>query len=236
MTKVAAYTGTRDVYDAMEASAKSLVANSSVDRVHFFIEDAEFPRPLPDIVECHDAGGQLFFEWDGPNIGHRYTYMALMRAALPFLLYEVDVALSLDCDTVCVGDCDGLWDISLDGCYFAAVREKWAAQRPGLDYCNVGVSLMNLKTLRDAGKAKEIVGVLNRHRFAWPEQDAMNYLCQGRVAEMPPEYNVTPWTVDAGCEPRIVHYAAMPGWDEDPNVKAYAGKTWDEVMALRWAR
>ena len=45
----------------MEAAARSLVANSDVDRVHFLIEDARFPRPLPEMVECHDVGGQKFF-------------------------------------------------------------------------------------------------------------------------------------------------------------------------------
>ena len=62
----AAYCGTRNIYGDMETAAKSLVANSNVDVVHFLIEDAEFPHDLPSIVQCHDVSGQTFFPQGGP--------------------------------------------------------------------------------------------------------------------------------------------------------------------------
>lgn len=58
----AAYCGTRNIYGDMETAAKSLVANSSVDVVHFIIEDAGFPHDLPSIVQCHDVSGQMSWE------------------------------------------------------------------------------------------------------------------------------------------------------------------------------
>lgn len=230
--KHAAYFGTREVYGDMETSAKSLVANSDVDKVHFFIEDAEFPHELPSIVECHDVSGQQYFEPGGANYNTPYTYMTMMRAALCHVLPDVDVVLSLDTDTVCIGDASGAWDVDVDGCYLAATPESWATFRPGLFYCNTGVSLFSLKKLRD-GKADEIIDVLNRHYFRWPEQDAINYLCQGRIADMPPIYNWCPWVIQGDWKhPRIVHYAAQNDWRGKPPVVKYRETEWTEAMEL----
>lgn len=228
----AAYTGTRNVYGDMETAAKSLVANSDVDRVHFLIEDAEFPTELPDIIECHDVSGQAYFPPDGANSGTRFTYMDLMRVALPFVLPEVDAILSLDCDTICIADATPLWDIDISCAYFAATREKWAEARPGLDYRNIGVMMMNLGLLRECGKAAEAIEVLNGHWFAWPGQDALNYLCQGYIADMPSRFNSCPWVVDDGGKTSIVHYAARDDWRNEKPVIRYRDMGWDEVLEL----
>ncbi|MBR2838971.1 MAG: hypothetical protein IKE55_09325 [Kiritimatiellae bacterium] len=231
----AVYSGTRNVYGDMEASAKSLIANSAVDRVHFLIEDAAFPGELPDIIECHDVSVQTFFPPDGPNMRSQYTYMALMRAALCHVLSDADRVLSLDCDTVAVRDCTGAFDIDLNGCYFAGAQESWI-NRPGTQYTNVGVSLHNLDMLRD-GKADEVIGVLNSRCYRWPEQDVLNYLCNGRIAPMPPEYNWCPWVCKSGTEtPAIIHYAARDDWRDEQEVRKYRAMTWDEALERHGGR
>ena len=88
--KYAAYCGTRNIYGDMETAAKSLIANSDVDRVFFVIEDAEFPSELPSIVKCIDVSNQTFFKPDGPNMDSQYTYMAMMRIALCHVLPDCD--------------------------------------------------------------------------------------------------------------------------------------------------
>ena len=227
----AAYFATRNLYRDMERSARSLVANSNVDIVHFFIEDDEFPSELPPVVECHNVRNQTFFPKDGPNMQTQYTYMALLRAALCHLLPDVDKVLSLDCDTIAVKDCSHVWDIDVSESYFAATPESWASKRPGLVYCNVGVALMNLEKLRD-GKADEIINVLNMHYFRWVDQDAMNYLCQGRIAEMDSVYNANNWVVDSGGIPRILHYAGYDDWRENVEVHRYRDMPWEKAMEL----
>lgn len=230
--KHAVYCGTRNVYGDMETAAKSLVANTDVDVVHFLIEDAEFPNDLPGIVQVHDVSGQEFFAPDGANGATPYTYMTLMRAGLCHVL-DVDKVLSLDCDTICVEDASDVWDIDVSDSYFAATHETWSLERPGLFYCNTGVCLFNLDKLRD-GKADEVIGVLNRHYFMWPEQDALNYLCQGSIAAMSPEYNWNPWVIrDRRMVPRIVHYAARNDWRDEPPVARYRGMSWRDVMEAR---
>ena len=175
--KHAVFCATRNLYGDMEAAARSLVANSDVDKIHFLIEDATFPRPLPDIVECHDVSGQQFFPMLGPNALTGWTWMVLMRAALCHVLEDVDVVLSMDCDAFCVRDASSIWDADLGGKYLAGVTER-AKARPGRQYVNFGVVLFNLAALRD-GKADEVIAALNARRFEFPEQDAANELCNG---------------------------------------------------------
>ena len=234
--KHAAYCGTRNIYADMETAAKSLIAMSDVDVVHFVIEDAEFPSELPPIVHVHDASGQTFFAPDGPNMASGYTYMAMMRLALCHVLPRVNKVLSLDADTVCMDDVSGVWDMPVDGCYFSAAAE-WHRSGNGLLYTNAGVTLYNLRQLRD-GKADECIAVLNSRRYTWLEQDVGNYLCQGRIHDMPSEYNSNWWTDKNAPGARIVHFAgvARDGWIGDPRVTRWRDTPWDEVMALHSER
>jgi len=48
--KVAAYSGTRNVYYRMIPAVKSLLKNSDVDKVYLLIEDDIFPYDLPDKI------------------------------------------------------------------------------------------------------------------------------------------------------------------------------------------
>ena len=230
----AAYCGTREIYDDMEMSAKSMVANGGVDRVHFLIEDEAFPRPLPEIVTCHDVSTQTYFKPDSPNMASKFTYMAMMRIALCHVLPDAEKVLSLDADTVVAKDLGELWELPMGDCYFAATPE-WSRSEHGLQYCNHGVVLYNLAELRD-GKADECIEVLNRRHYPWVEQDVANYLCQGRIYEMPPEFNSNWWT-DKGQGRRraaIVHYAGIKrsDWRRKPLARRYQKMTWDEAMEL----
>lgn len=228
----AAYCGTRAIYDDMETAAKSLVANSDVDRVHFVIEDAEFPRELPGIIECHDASGQVWFDRDGPNMESGYTYMAMMRIALCHVLPDVDRVLSLDADTFAVNICSDVWNLPIDDCYLAAAHE-WHRTNDDLLYCNFGVVLYNLDKLRD-GKADECIAELNAQRYPWVEQDVGNYRCQGAIYDMPATYNSNWWTDKYGTpHPRIVHYAGEPRaqWFGKPAPTYYREMPWDEALA-----
>lgn len=228
----AAYTGTRNIYGDMEACAKSLVANSAVDVVHFLIEDAEFPHELPSIVQCHDVSEQTIFPQGGPNMTSKFSYMALMRVALCYVIPDASRVLSLDCDTFCRRNVTAIWDLPIGDCYFSASPE-WHRSKNGMQYCNAGVTLFNLKKMRD-GKARECIDVLNRRRFTWVDQDVMNYLCQGRIHEMPSWFNSNHWT-DKGVDkdPAIIHYAGKKRgeWVNEPDAAFWRNMTWEEAMA-----
>lgn len=233
--KHAAYCGTRNIYGDMETAAKSLVANSDVGRVHFLIEDAEFPNPLPDIVECHDVSGQEFFPPGGANMSTAYTYMAMMRAALCHVL-DVDRVLSLDADLIAVRDVSAVWDLPIKDCYFAAAHE-WHRTTADAIYTNHGVVLYNLARMRD-GKADEIIAELNAKRYQWVEQDVCNYLCQGGIFDMPSEYNSNYWTDRNAPNARIVHFAGMKRdqWVGRPEVEKYRAMSWEQALWMNSRR
>lgn len=220
MIKAAVYTGSRNLYPAMVTAAKSLLANSDVDKIYLLIEDDEIPYDIPECVETINVSEQKFFQEDGPNMKSGYTYLAMMRAALAYVFPDLDVILSLDVDTIVDKDISDLWSLPLDDYYFAAAKEEHRSYE-GLFYTNTGVALYNLKKLRD-GKADEVIFALNHQRFTWVEQDAFNYLCQGRILEMPSRYNVNTWTAPTE-EKRILHYAgiSMDVWQTFPEYLKY---------------
>ena len=226
--KHAVYCGTRNIYDDMETAAKSLIANSDVDTVHFLIEDSEFPHELPGIIKVKNVSKQKHFRSNGANMQSKYTYMAMMRAALCKVFPKVDKILSLDADTICYDDVSGIWDIPLNDCYFAAAYEPERSEHEQLFYTNAGVTLFNLRKLRD-GKATEIIKALNNMQYHFVEQDALNFLCQGSIAELDGDYNACDFTVHTD-NPKIIHYAGLGDWRGKLPVCQYRHMTWDEVL------
>lgn len=220
MVKAAVYSGSRNLYPDMVTSAKSLLIHSDVDHIYFLTEDDEFPFVLPDCFTTINVSKQTFFPENGPNMQSRYTYFALMRAALAYVFADLDRILSLDADTVVNGDISGLWDLPIEDCYFAASKEDHRSYE-GLLYTNMGVTLFNLKKLRD-GKAEEVIKVLNSRRYTWVEQDVFNYLCQGRIYPMPSMYNVNTWT-DKTDDQMILHYAGIKEWQAYAPYQKYQG-------------
>lgn len=245
--KYAVYSGTRNLYNDMETAAKSLFANSSVDKVFFLIEDEAFPRVLPSCIECLDVSGQKWFPANGVNMNTQFTYMAMIRVCYPEILpKEVDRVLQLDVDTVCVDDIDPLFETDLGNTKLAMVDEKYGfyskVPKPfgKQKYFNAGVLLLDLKSIRDIGIMGTMVNWLNHTKTPYIDQDAMNWMA-GDVTVLPLRWNEsmpTGYTDD----PAIVHFAGYKQW-YDTNAaprqeywKKYADMTWDEVMALHALR
>lgn len=228
--KVAAYSGTRNLYTGMISAYKSLLMNSDVDLIYLLIEDDEFPSELPDCVKTVNASGQKKHWDDTPNATSKFTYMALARATYMEMFPWLDKILSLDVDTIVEQDISDLWDLDLTGYYFSATPEVARTNEKSI-YTNIGVCLYNLKELRD-GKADEVIAALETNRFRYLEQDAFNYACQGKILPMDNSYNVTVFT--GACKnPKIMHFAGYTDWDHDWRVRKYRNIPLDEVMKIR---
>ena len=230
LKRVAAYTGTRNLYKLMVPAVKSLLINSNVEKIYLLIEDDEFPFAMPEQVEVINVSNQKYFKQDGPNTNSRWTYMALMRVVFADMFPDLDRILSLDVDTIISKDISEIWDLDLDGYYFAAVAEPDKSSEGNL-YTNAGVVLYNLDALRD-GKCREIIDVLNEKEYPFPDQDALNEKCQNHILCIPGDYNVTNFTTPTS-NPKIIHYAAIKKWGNIDLVKEYAKAPWDEIFKHR---
>ena len=230
--KAAVYSGTRNIYDAMLPAVKSLLMHSDVDKVYLLIEDDKFPVKLPKEVECINVSSQTYFPPNGPNSSKNYfTYMAYMRGALAKVFPDMDTILALDVDTIVVQDISDIWDIDISDAYFSACREPVKSKR-GPAYYNTGVTLYNLKKIREDGIDDKVIEMVNTKELVCPEQDAFSELCQGHVIEMDPSYNCTIYTVRTD-DVKVVHYAGIKKWFNQPEMREYAKYSFDEVMKMR---
>ena len=224
--RTAVYCGTRNAYWCMTPAAKSLVYCTNVEKIYFLIEDDVFPEPLPDIIETINVSGQPWIDRNGPNAKGRFTWMNMVRAALPKILAE-DVVLNLDYDTIFLHDCPEIFDINIGDNFFAGVREpKKSGEYP---YINYGVSIHNLKLLRETGMCDQLISALNAKKYACPMQDSMYELCKGMVMTIDGAYNATKYT-EYTETPKILHYAAVPCWERHEFVEMYRNTDWEAVL------
>ena len=222
MRKVVVYAGTRNVYHNMAVAAKSLLCHTRIDRVWFLIEDDAFPEKLPDVIKTKNMSGQPWFP-EGPNTRKRWSYMSLLRLALPEILPEEDRVLWLDIDTIVNTDITDLMETELDGCYVAAAEEPIRSKDPFL-YFNAGVMILDLKKLRD-GMADLLIRYVNRVDLRFPDQDVINLLCQGRIKPISPYWNSNIWFV-AVSDPGITHFAADRNYEKQPLWQQYDRMEW----------
>ena len=235
MTKAAVYVGTRNLYGDMLPAVKSLLYNSDVDIIYLLIEDDRFPFDLPECVRTINVSDQPWISPYGPNVNRKWTWMTLMRACLTKILPDHDLVLSLDDDVIAVGDVSGIWDLPIGDNYFAAAREPLKSKGGRTYVCDyygqMGVALQNLRQLRKDYIDDRIIADLNARENQFVEQTAFNRLCQGRIYEMPSEYNACPYTLPCD-KPRMIHYAAIPvqRWRDMPEVARYREMTFEEAM------
>ena len=245
--KHAVYCGTRNLYEGMVWSAKSLVANSSVDAIHFLIEDDRFPYEMPDFCDFMNVReyAESVFPDGKPNSNTHFTKFAMVRACYPNLLPDVDMVLQLDIDTVVLDDVDELWDIPMEGKWFSATTEWLSGYDPYHSgaYKNVGVCLFNLAQMRKDGAQQQMVDLMNTRKLWCIEQDALD-ICgtqHGKSVDMPVRFNENRATgyTDA---PAIQHFVGYMDWLTNPNLprreylKRYRDKSWDEILEMRKCR
>lgn len=218
--KAAVYAGTRNVYEDMIPSMKSLLIHSDVDKIYFLIEDDEFPYDLPPEVKCINVSNQIWFPQDGPNINNRCSYMVLLRVAFSKLFPELDKILTIDNDTIVRENISDLWDIDLENYYFAGCAEPKKTNNNFL-YINMGLAMVNLKKLREDHMDDKMIQALNDYYFIEAEQSCINAFCQGHILEISSEYNDSNYTKKNNHKQKIVHYAQVKNWRTLPLVSKY---------------
>ena len=205
------YALTRNVYEWLLPSVRSLAEHNPEARVHILAEDDALPFSLPIEADVINISAQRYF----PSIGEHRTeafggYINHLKVCYPLIL-ECDTVLHLDIDTIVCDRLDGAWETDLSGKWFASVPEAQTWYRPyGDTYYNMGVSLLNLAQMRKDNAPELMTDYLLSENRPFADQDAWNrYGDKG--TKLPLRYNesmVTGTTDD----PAIIHYCAIPDW------------------------
>ena len=131
-----------------------------------------------------------------------WTLSIFGRYLIPELISE-DKVLYLDCDVFVRDSLLPLWKEDISDCYIAGVPDYnviWRGKltnRFGKDfksqeYVNSGVLLINNKKWREDGLFNALLdySVNNADLLQWPDQDAINVICQNRKKLLLERYNV----------------------------------------------
>ena len=225
--RAAVYAGTRNVYQDMIPSMRSLLIHSNVEKIYFLIEDDEFPYELPPEVECINVSNQKWFSAENcPQMNNRCSYMVLLRVVFCQLFPHLDRILTIDNDTIVRENISELWDLDLTNYYIAGCIEP-IKSTPTSTYINMGVAMMNLKKWREDGLDEKLLHNLKTYYYEEAEQTAINEVCQGATLVLDPMYNRNNYTfksvgkIQTIGKEKIAHYAAVKGWQKFPIFQKY---------------
>jgi len=189
-----AYTSTRDLYEPLAVAIKMLLVHNDdiINKIYIFIQDDEFPY-LKDEKRIHifNTNTLRVIDKDNPNGWNRYTNVPLHICAFHRLI-EDDSVLYLDDDAHIIGSIAELDNYDFkDNLIAGAIEPKKSNERP---YINFGVTLMNLKGLRESGIGDKALELVNTVYFPYITQDIFNEVCKDRIGEISPRFNSTVFT------------------------------------------
>ena len=203
------YALTRNIYEWIVPSVRSLAEHNKNVRLFIVCEDDEFPIDLPIKPEVINVTGQTYFPENSVNYNSMFKYINLLKVCYASLL-PVNKVIHLDVDTIINDSIDELWKTDIKGKYAAMVKEHHGRYKPfGNDYFNAGVLLLNLAQIRKDGMQEKYVAYLNTVKTPWVDQDAWNNY--GGIVELPVR-----WNENSICgmtdKPAIIHYCGIVNW------------------------
>ena len=159
-------------------------------------------------VRFVDIGDEVKETAAGRFVQKNYlSVTTLFRLFMPRVLAAYERILYLDADLIVCQDISELYDADLAGCLFGAVRDygmaDYVRSKPDLrefagkygfsewdGYFNAGVMLMDLAALRSADLLDRLLPVAVEAAKFCCDQDALNYICKGRIRYLDPKWNV----------------------------------------------
>ncbi|MDR2107561.1 MAG: glycosyltransferase family 8 protein [Holosporaceae bacterium] len=170
---------------------------------------SEFGRQmLRSMVEKRDPTSTIIFIEANSDFDRSFVWKSTAvyyRLMLPCLLPDLDEIIYADTDVVFCDNLAGINRINLGSDLIGGVKDiinvssVWRRQKgdffrkltPG-KYLNSGFLLMNLKELRDRNLYAEWVKLSEDYCGEYPDQDILNYTCEGRKTLLPLKYNFIP--------------------------------------------
>jgi lipopolysaccharide biosynthesis glycosyltransferase len=190
------------------------VAQRDIARMKTMAHEAGVQFSWYDIKEKLDAVPGL------PKKINHYTRMAYGKLLLPdFLPADIQKAIYLDCDIICVSSWRDLWTESEGVTLLGAVRDPWADldRLHKIDlgipaeaaYYNAGVLLINVKAWRQGNVGNRLLEYFSRlKRTKHADQDILNATLWNEITELPGKWNVLISSPNPEEVPRVSKTAA----------------------------
>ncbi|MBA1244169.1 glycosyltransferase family 8 protein [Pseudomonas japonica] len=203
----------------------------------FFDGIASFVNELCCSISLHKVELDVFATLPACQIFPPSIYLRLLA---PYVLKDVQQALYLDADVVCLRPLIELWAALEGTCAVAAVADDTpvaAVERIdalGLQarrYFNSGVLFMHLERWRDSCVTEQVLACVGewQHALKYPDQDALNIVLQGRIKYIDPKFNTQlqlgRQRTELSPDTVLLHYTGVDkpwqAWNDQPAAKYY---------------
>ncbi len=102
------------------------------------------------------------------------------------------------------------------------------------NYFNAGFLALNLKSWRKENLENQLIGffLLKNEKLLFSEQDALCFVCRGRILELPYSYNAHPSFLDTPSFPSIKEARMLHFWGDKPwkLLSVIGAKKWHEIL------
>ncbi|WP_240652354.1 glycosyltransferase family 8 protein [Helicobacter pylori] len=102
------------------------------------------------------------------------------------------------------------------------------------NYFNAGFLALNLKLWREENLENQLIAffILKNEKLLFPEQDALCFVCRGRILELPYSYNAHPSFLDTPSFPSIKEACMLHFWGDKPwkLLSVIGAKKWHEIL------
>ncbi|WRG94255.1 glycosyltransferase family 8 protein [Helicobacter pylori] len=102
------------------------------------------------------------------------------------------------------------------------------------NYFNAGFLALNLKSWREENLENQLIGffLLKNEKLLFSDQDALCFVCRGRILELPYSYNAHPSFLDTPSFPSIKEACMLHFWGDKPwkLLSVIGAKKWHEVL------
>ncbi|QDY61138.1 lipopolysaccharide biosynthesis protein [Helicobacter pylori] len=102
------------------------------------------------------------------------------------------------------------------------------------NYFNAGFLALNLKLWREENLENQLIGffLLKNEKLLFNDQDALCFVCRGRILELPYSYNAHPSFLDTPSFPSIKEARMLHFWGDKPwkLLSVIGAKKWHEAL------
>nr|WP_232256243.1 glycosyltransferase [Helicobacter pylori] len=102
------------------------------------------------------------------------------------------------------------------------------------NYFNAGFLALNLKLWREENLENQLIAffILKNEKLLFSDQDALCFVCRGRILELPYSYNAHPSFLDTPSFPSIKEARMLHFWGDKPwkLLSVIGAKKWHEVL------